>query len=284
MKKIKIAAYIKIIICAAACFLSASESGKSVIRWKDVPYSDGYIVEIRDSAGKTVVKKTTDKNHYKIDDLFEGEYEFRLTVINRLGEPEVSSDWKRFRVVKTAKPEKLLSEPELTDQFPRHPQDSIKFHAAFMPSIFIPTGILGELFHPGAGIQAMTGLREFPSENFETGISAGIYMLPGDKTRGLRGLIHISYFLYSGYRISFSGKYSVFPYAGAGYNHSYASVLSKYNIETLHYINFSINAGITLARVYNNYYIPLGFAVDLLYDESEFIPCYKIYSGIGFMF
>lgn len=74
-----------------------------VLRWKPVKYSGGYIVEIKNSSNKVVIKKQTNKNYFKVD-LKPGKYKFKLTTLNKFGKPEASTKWIVFYVKKVAFP------------------------------------------------------------------------------------------------------------------------------------------------------------------------------------
>jgi predicted phage tail protein len=74
---------------------SAVES--SVLRWERVPGAIRYIVELRNSNGRTIQRYTT-QNEYQNVAVTPGNYKVRITPVNIFGEEEQVSSWQNFTV------------------------------------------------------------------------------------------------------------------------------------------------------------------------------------------
>lgn len=86
--------------------LSAQEKkGKDTLRWEPVPFSTGYILQIKDKKDKIVVNTKTTKTTYDVKKLKRGgTYFYRISILNRLGVVEATSKWVRFQVTQISIP------------------------------------------------------------------------------------------------------------------------------------------------------------------------------------
>ncbi|MCS6983791.1 MAG: DUF5683 domain-containing protein [Leptospiraceae bacterium] len=70
---------------------------EKTIQWKGRDGSGGYIFELRQSDGKTVYRETIQENRFTVR-LSEGDYEFRVGVLNRFGKDPIFSNYIPLKV------------------------------------------------------------------------------------------------------------------------------------------------------------------------------------------
>lgn len=97
------------------------KSETTVLHWEPVPFVRNYILEIKDSKGKTLVKKQLTSTSYKFHTEKQDIYFYRLSFINRIGKMELQSRWKKFEVVKVRIPDIYSLTPN--ELFPRTPYE-----------------------------------------------------------------------------------------------------------------------------------------------------------------
>jgi hypothetical protein len=69
------------------------------VGWEAVQYAKGYLVQIRNLEGKTVLERKTDSNELTFF-VPPGEYELRVGAVSIFDRVESWSEWKKFRVLK----------------------------------------------------------------------------------------------------------------------------------------------------------------------------------------
>jgi|GEM_PF-2077528 len=79
------------------------------LEWKAVEGAYGYLVEIRDSAQETVFSRSTDKPSISFS-LPPGDYEARITVLNKFLKPAAVSPWSKLSVRRAVKPDPASAE------------------------------------------------------------------------------------------------------------------------------------------------------------------------------
>jgi hypothetical protein len=67
------------------------------LQWKAVEGAKAYLVEIRTEAGKAIVSRTVEQTSYDIS-LAPGEYEVRITALNKFSKPSGASSWSKVSI------------------------------------------------------------------------------------------------------------------------------------------------------------------------------------------
>lgn len=75
-----------------------------ILSWQGDANALSYEVEVRDSAGNTVIERETDETSLEVS-LAAGDYGYRVSAINLLGKRERVGPWLAFTVKKAVKPE-----------------------------------------------------------------------------------------------------------------------------------------------------------------------------------
>ncbi|MCU0821829.1 MAG: hypothetical protein MUC95_05065 [Spirochaetes bacterium] len=83
--------------------LSAGEKEVEV-KWKDVPRAYGYLVEIKNDKDKVVIQQRTNDSFLNFS-LIEGDYQARISALNKFQKIAVSSKWFAVRIRQSLKPE-----------------------------------------------------------------------------------------------------------------------------------------------------------------------------------
>jgi hypothetical protein len=239
-------------------------SDDSVIEWDHVPKSGGYVVVIKGENDRVLVRSRTKDNFFKLN-LPPGKYYFRLSVLNILGVEEAMSDWKEFQI-------KLVS---------RKP---VAYNFVITPSYYYPTGVLAKLIKPGFGTQLSIGFENLLFDNFETGLSAGLFYLPGKEEREIKHILLSPVRVYTGYHFNINEKFSVFPYVGAGMNYSQNTYTNKEYFSSNRVINPAASAGLSLIFKSGVLIFPIGGGASVMYENEGFIYDYTAHAGIGFHF
>ncbi len=88
----------------------SEEKKRVLLRWNKVPTASMYIIELRDSTGKVILKEQTTETSMTVE-IEPGNYERRISVYNKLGETEVATDWSEFRILLSQAPILETKEP-----------------------------------------------------------------------------------------------------------------------------------------------------------------------------
>ncbi len=83
--------------------ITSENTSQPVIKWKRVPGANGYLVEITDKTGKFIYNNRTKDNELQLS-LPEGNYQIRITTINKFDKLESGADWQYFTVSKISTP------------------------------------------------------------------------------------------------------------------------------------------------------------------------------------
>jgi hypothetical protein len=75
--------------------LYALDKDKVILEWDNIPFAKEYQVELRNKQGKIFFKKKVSENKIELE-ISPDDYEKRITVINKLGEVDTTSDWTPF--------------------------------------------------------------------------------------------------------------------------------------------------------------------------------------------
>ena len=73
------------------------------LTWGAVPGAGGYLVEVRTKASRTVASQTVTQPSFTLE-LVPGDYELRITTLNKFLKPETSSAWAPFSVRRAVVP------------------------------------------------------------------------------------------------------------------------------------------------------------------------------------
>lgn len=88
------------LLLAGGLSAQASKSLPYYIQWERVTGAGGYILEVRDPAGKEAYRKEYDANAFDTQlELPAGFYEFRIITLNRFKRQENATDWIQFEVL-----------------------------------------------------------------------------------------------------------------------------------------------------------------------------------------
>ncbi|MCB1176953.1 MAG: hypothetical protein KDK36_05175, partial [Leptospiraceae bacterium] len=90
--------------------LFSQEKKKVVLRWKETSTAIFYIVEIRNKEKEIIFKEKLEDTSIPVE-LIPGNYERRISIINKLGEEEVTKEWAPFKIVLLVAPELESEEP-----------------------------------------------------------------------------------------------------------------------------------------------------------------------------
>lgn len=82
-----------------------AKKDKTILSWEKIPLASAYLIEIKDNKNNIFVKEKIKRNFYDVKSLETGTYFYRLTLFNRLGLAEGTSDWVRFAFQKIAIPQ-----------------------------------------------------------------------------------------------------------------------------------------------------------------------------------
>ncbi|GBF49214.1 hypothetical protein LPTSP4_07240 [Leptospira ryugenii] len=77
----------------------STEETTTQLRWAEVPGATGYLLEIKNSSGYTVISERTEVPYYILKNFISGRYEHRVGVINKFGKVGSFSEWVSFEVV-----------------------------------------------------------------------------------------------------------------------------------------------------------------------------------------
>ncbi len=75
----------------------ALDKDKVMLEWDNIPFAKEYQVEIRNKQGKVFFKKIVSENKIELE-ISPDDYEKRISVINKLGEIDTTSDWTPFSI------------------------------------------------------------------------------------------------------------------------------------------------------------------------------------------
>lgn len=91
------------LVCLLLAGLLPAQASKSLpyyIQWESVAGAGGYVLEVRDPAGKEAYRHEYDANAYDTQlELPAGFYEFRIITLNRFKRQENATDWIQFEVL-----------------------------------------------------------------------------------------------------------------------------------------------------------------------------------------
>ncbi len=161
------------------------------------------------------------------------------------------------------------------------PDRKFLFSISVMPAFYIPLGVMDDLFRPGFGSYLNFGLADLIWSNFEAGISAGIFSLPGRKDVYTDKALHSTFRLYSGYYFRVNKYFSVFPYAGAGIIYTRCTYTNPRLFESSYVIDPAASLGVSLVFTYNYFMLPVGVNSSLLYEKKGMVYDCSFYAGIG---
>lgn len=102
-------------------FVQKPQKENMVLRWSAVPFIKHYILEVTDNRGRTIIRKTTKENSYRVNFSEEGKYRYRLSLVNRMGRTELVTPWQTFEYVKVYIPN--ISSLEPYEMYPRTPYE-----------------------------------------------------------------------------------------------------------------------------------------------------------------
>ncbi len=250
-------------------FLNRAYSEEPKIEWNQAHNASGYIVEIRNSHNKTVVRKKTNETFYVID-LDPGTYRFRLIVLNRYGLEGAVSPWKEFKVVAGEKKEKGSS-------------DRI-YNITASAAYYIPGGAMGDILSPGYGGYLSMGVCNLFLDNFEAGVSAGVFSLNGEESLDIKSALHTSFRLYSGYYFLLSERFSLFPYFGGGFNYTKVSYIEKDYFTSGTVNDPAVTLGLSLVFNFGMFQIPVGVNSSALFEKKGTVYDCSVYGGLGLSF
>ncbi len=100
-----------------------AEPVRKEVRWQEVPYSGGYIVEVvdRESGSRLIYQRVARPPFFF--ELDNGAYRLRILTLNRWEQAEISSDWVLFRIEPPLLASELTPEPEEV-ALPAQPQQA----------------------------------------------------------------------------------------------------------------------------------------------------------------
>ncbi len=292
MKK-KVIAVLIILACTAA------HSVEHEMQWEPVPYAGGYIVEVYTVDGERIIREKTGETSVTLS-LPVGEYRYRVITLNRLGESEATTSWKRVAVVLLPEPVEENDEQELAetedaaeqeDSGRIEEQDDIPevdtrhtYTLRCMPAVFISSGVLGDLFHAGGGLELSAGVRDVIWENTEFGLYSGLMYVPGTDAYSIDYMLHIPAALYGGYSFQLSGAVSLFPFVRAGTSYSHVQFPESAVRDTVKIIDPLLSGGGMIGTKYKNCDIHAGGSASFLFEDGVTIPYYIVSVGIGYSF
>ena len=222
-----------IIFIFVLCAMTILHADNRVMRWEAVANARGYRVQIRDLSGKIVVTEETTKPEYRIT-LSSGKYEYRVTALNKPGQPGTSSAWTPFEIRIVSAPEtpaetytiaSIKKDETKDDVSEKDPKEEIdedenlkestkadyKYSLMVAPSLFIPAGVMGSLFETGYGINIRAGVQNLFLPGIEAGLFTAFFYLPGNNDEEIDYALHFPFGMYGGYHIPVRKKITVFP-------------------------------------------------------------------------
>lgn len=134
------------------CYFQSStifseEKKRVLLRWNKVPTASMYIIELRDSSGKVILKQQTTDTSITVE-MEPGNYERRISVYNKLGETEVTTDWSEFRILVSRAPVLETKEPFQIQPNQENAKISLK----------------GKNFDPNMKVSILSGDTEIPAK------------------------------------------------------------------------------------------------------------------------
>ncbi|MBL8019517.1 MAG: IPT/TIG domain-containing protein [Leptospirales bacterium] len=84
-----------------------AQQANPFMEWKPIQGAGGYIVQVRDAAGKVVLEKKVQENRVELE-LVPGRYEQRVAALNKFQKPMPFSDWKELSI-------RVQSPPDVKD-------------------------------------------------------------------------------------------------------------------------------------------------------------------------
>jgi len=75
------------------CCVMLYGQGSNRITWEPVYGAGGYIIEIKNSSGRVIVEKEVASTYYDVSKLPEGDYQYRITTLNKLKQKGGSTSW-----------------------------------------------------------------------------------------------------------------------------------------------------------------------------------------------
>jgi len=92
------------VIITVISIIEISAQEKTQLRWEAVHGSGGYILEIRNSQKKVIVEEELKVTEYDISKLSTGDYQYRLTTLNKLKKKGSSTGWMNLSIEKAVIP------------------------------------------------------------------------------------------------------------------------------------------------------------------------------------
>ncbi|MBN2771390.1 MAG: hypothetical protein JXR90_11905 [Spirochaetes bacterium] len=292
-----------IIIIYALCAMTILHADNRVMRWEAVPNARAYRVQIRDLSGKIIVTEETAKPEYRIT-LSSGKYEYRVTALNKPGQPGTSSAWTPFEIRIVSAPEMpsdtytiasinkdgeteedVLEEIERDDKSEKESAKAdYKYSFMIAPSLFLPAGVMGSLFETGYGINIRAGVQNVLFPGTEGGLFTAFFYLPGNSEEEIDYALHFPLGLYGGYHIPLKRKITLFPNIRMGMTYTKATYLEPDLFESDTVIDPLFSFGIEGQYGFSNYLMLAGIYGSILIEEEGLVPCFEGLLGIGYVF
>lgn len=186
---------ITVLLVTFTCIFGISADDETFIRWEPVPGAGGYILEIRNSEKKILINEELKDTVFNISKLSTGEYQYRLTTLNKLKRKGNSTGWINLTIEKAVIPvlikvsQKILSHSYENPPFTVYGENFLKDTKLYLKSdsqkIELNTLYIsgGELKVNFSAEKPVTGTYDIVAVNrggFESAMPAAIQIIDPD--------------------------------------------------------------------------------------------------------